>query len=144
MAVSPRADDNRTRMAAPKQAGMGPVSTLIVDDDADLRRLARLVLEETGDSLVVVGEVGSGVEALAVIDDCDPDVVVVDLNMPGWDGLETARAIRTRRPDQPIVLWSAYLTPASRGSAEAEGIVSCVAKGDLGQLAAEIRRLGRQ
>ena len=60
MAVSPQAEDNRTRMAAPKEAGMGPVSTLIVDDDADLRRLARLVLEETEDSLVVVGEVGSG------------------------------------------------------------------------------------
>ena len=122
---------------------MSPVSALIVDDDPDLRRLARLVLEETERCLVVVGEACSGQEAMVLLDDCDPDVVVIDLNMPGWDGLETARAVRTRRPDQPIVLWSAYLTPATNATAQAEGIVSAVAKGDLRHLADEIRRVGR-
>lgn len=121
---------------------MGKVSTLLVDDDGDVRRLARMVLEDAERCLSVVGEAGTGREALDVMVRCDPDVVVLDLAMPGWDGLETARAIRTERPDQPIILWSAYLTPAARRTARDEGIASCVEKGDLRHLAAEIRRVG--
>lgn len=58
---------------------MSPVSALIVDDEPDLRRLARLVLEHTEDGLAVVGEASSGQEALSLLEDCDPDVVVLDL-----------------------------------------------------------------
>lgn len=123
---------------------MAKVSTLLVDDDADIRRLARMVLEEAERCLSVVGEAETGQEALDLVDRCDPDVVVLDLAMPGWDGLETARAIRVDRPDQPIIIWSAYLTPAARRAARDQGIASCVEKGDLRHLAAEIRRVGRR
>ena len=122
---------------------MAPVSTLIVDDDADLRRLACLVFEHSEQCLAVLGEVASGPEALVVLEGCSPDVVVLDLTMPGWDGFETARAIRDRHPEQPIVLWSANLTPRARRTAQAQGIAACVQKGDLRHLADVIRSVGR-
>jgi DNA-binding NarL/FixJ family response regulator len=117
------------------------VSALIVDDEADLRHLARLVLEGQED-IAVVGEASTGRQALALLEETAPDVVVIDLTMPGWDGITTARAVRGRRPGQPIILWSAHLTSQVRRVAAAHGISGCVEKGDLRHLAAEIRRLG--
>lgn len=122
---------------------MAPVSTLIVDDDADLRRLACLVLEQTERCISVVGEAASGAQALVVLEDCAPDVVVLDLRMPGEDGLETARTIQGRYPGQPIVIWSANLTAAIRQTAQDQGIAACLEKGDLRRLADVIRTIGR-
>lgn len=124
-----------------RRSSITQVSTLIVDDEADLRRLARLVLEGQED-LAVVGEAATGRQALTLLADAEPDVVVIDLSMPGWDGITTARAVRALRPGQAIVLWSAYLTNQVRRVAAAHGISACVEKGDLRHLAAEIRRLG--
>ena len=84
---------------------------LVVDDDADMRFLARSVLEGSG--IAVAGEAADGAEALAKLEELDPPpvptVVLLDNQMPGLTGLEVAEQILGERPEQLIVLFSAYL-----------------------------------
>jgi CheY-like chemotaxis protein len=95
---------------------------LIVDDTADMRLLIRIIIEAADQGLFVSGEAESGKEALAQFDACDPAVVVLDQMMPGLTGLETAALIKARRPEQPMILCSAYLDDLLREQAVAVGI----------------------
>lgn len=79
----------------------GRVRLLIVDDDPLVRAGLRLLLG--GDNLVVVGEAGDGAEAQARVDELRPDVVLMDIRMPGIDGLLATEAIRSR-PDPPEIV----------------------------------------
>ncbi len=82
-------------------------SVLIVDDEANIRRmLGRLLQGESYHTL----EADSGRRALEQADAEDPDVVLLDLAMPGMDGMETLRALRERRPELPVVMISGRAT----------------------------------
>lgn len=98
------------------------IGALIVDDAEDVRRLIRIIIEAVNQELFVSGEAASGREALAQLDECDPAVVVLDQMMPGLTGLETAALIKARRPDQPMILCSAYLDDRLRDAATEIGI----------------------
>src|SRR5690349_11334545 len=94
------------------------------------------------DDFAVVGSAANGAAALPEMNEADPDVVVLDYNMPGLDGLLTARLIKEERPDQAIILYTAYLDGELEEKAARAGIALCVEKAD-GILALEghIRRL---
>ncbi len=79
---------------------------VLVDDDQALRLALHELLEEAGYD--VVGEAGNGAEGLAVIADVRPDVVLLDLRMPGVGGVEVARELRQRSPDVRVIMFSAY------------------------------------
>ena len=70
-----------------------PITILIVDDHAVVRHGARAFFEMEEDFLVV-GAVGSGGEAVLLAADLAPDVVLMDLVMPGMDGVEATRRIK--------------------------------------------------
>lgn len=76
----------------------------------------------------IVGDAASGEVAVAEIVEADPDVVVMDLKMPGMNGLETARRMREVRPDQQIILYSAYVDPDVERRAKEAGVAVCVPK----------------
>ncbi len=78
---------------------------LIVEDDDNQRLLYRDDFEERG---YEVHEARNGVEALAAIERHAPDAVVLDINMPGLDGLATLTRIHERYRRLPVVLNSAY------------------------------------
>ncbi|GIH93482.1 response regulator [Planobispora siamensis] len=80
------------------------ISVLLVDDEALVRVGLRMILETAGD-MAVVGDAADGRAALEAVDRDRPDVVLMDVRMPGLDGLAATAAIRARpRPPEVIVL----------------------------------------
>lgn len=80
-----------------------PIRLVVVDDHPVVRDgLTGMFADESG--VTVVGEASSGPEALVVITETDPDVVLMDLRMPGGDGVQAIRALRQRSRSRPRVL----------------------------------------
>ena len=80
----------------------GEVRVLIVDDQELFRRAMGTVVEET-DGFVVVGAAASGEESLARSAELAPDLVLMDVNLPGIDGIEASRRL-TEPPGGPVVV----------------------------------------
>src|SRR5437588_4151277 len=102
------------------------VRVFVVDDTAHVRKMLVQMLELSG--FDVVGQASSGQEAVENVDQADPQVVVVDYKMPGIDGITTARQIKEHRPDQAIILYTAYLDDILQQEAHDAGIALCVGK----------------
>jgi CheY-like chemotaxis protein len=115
---------------------------LVVDDTDHVRNMLVDMLELDG--FDVVGQAASGQEAVDVIGDSDPDVVVMDYKMPGMDGISAARAIRGTRPTQSIILYTAYLDDQLESLAREAGVAMCIGKVEgLNQLERHITDLVR-
>jgi PAS domain S-box-containing protein len=103
------------------------VNILLVDDQPENLLALRAILEELGHNLV---EARSGEEALRLLEGASFAVILLDVRMPGTDGLATARQIRTRGPSRhtPIVFISAYDDDASTAAAYRLGAVDYLVK----------------
>lgn len=86
---------------------MNPITVLVVDDHPLYRQGIRSALSGQPD-LQVVAEAGSADEALACLDVGVPDVVLLDINLPGANGVETARTLRERWPACGVVILTAH------------------------------------
>jgi two-component system, response regulator PdtaR len=84
---------------------MNPKRLFIADDDPIIRRDLRETLERMGYN--VIGEAGDGIQALRLVRRLEPDLILLDLRMPGLDGLQVAEAI-ARAELAPVVLITAY------------------------------------
>ena len=115
--------------------------TLIVDDDEDMRLLLRIMINASDRGLQVVGQAASGEEALVLRRDLDLDVIVLDQQMPGLTGIETAERLLAQDPDIRIVLYSAFLDSDVREQAERVGVRQCITKGDVSTLIGALREL---
>src|SRR3954452_24007854 len=80
---------------------------LVVDDQDPFRAAMSAVVEET-DGFVVLGAVASGEESVAAAADLGPDLVLMDVNLPGIDGIEAARQLSERAAPPVVVLLSTY------------------------------------
>ncbi len=84
-----------------------PIRVMLVDDHAVVRSgLAAFLL--ASDDLELVGEAGSGAEAVRMCVTCQPDVVLMDLVMPGMDGAAATRAIRERCPHVQVIALTSF------------------------------------
>jgi len=86
------------------------VTILLVDNEAEFLALARAILEDRP-GLSVIGQAASGEEALALLPALDPDVAVVDVQLPGLNGFETARRMAEVSPRLGVILTSAVDLP---------------------------------
>jgi CheY-like chemotaxis protein len=95
-------------------------SILVVDDMEDIRFLCRLVLEGAGHEVI---EAATAEAALEILDTTRPDGILLDLQMPGMDGWEVLRILRTREvlDDIRVVICSAHASLSERGRATSEG-----------------------
>lgn len=100
---------------------MEPITVMMVDDHAIVRQGVRAFLETQSD-LMVVGEAGSGQEAVQLAGELAPDVVLMDLIMPGMDGVETTRLLKQASPRSQVIVLTSYhedehIFPAIRAGA---------------------------
>ena len=122
---------------------MKPISVLLVDDNPGFLRIATRFLQEH-DDVVVVGAAGGGEEALALVQDLQPDIVVIDLAMPGLSGLATIPLLQIVLPEVGIIALTVLDTNGYRQAALAAGANDFVAKASLDtDLLPAIRRVAQ-
>ena len=93
-----------------------PIRVVLMDNTGRMRRVARLCLQmEPGFS--VVGEAVNGPQAVAMVEETQPDVVLLDLDMPTMNGLNSIPAIRQASPRSRIAVLSSYPDPFTLGDA---------------------------
>ena len=110
---------------------MNPVRVLVVDDQALFRRLMGAVVEETA-GFVLVGSAASGEESIVTAGLLHPDLILMDVNLPGIDGMEATRILRADTTPAAVVLLSTYDEEDWDGQAEECGAVAYVAKSAFG------------
>ena len=108
----------------------GPISVLVVDDHPILREGVAAVLQRQ-DDMRLVGEAENGAEAVERFRALKPDVVLMDLQMPGLTGLEAIQAIRAEAPNARIVVLTTYDGDAQAFQAMKAGAAAYLLKSSL-------------
>jgi len=103
---------------------------LVVDDNEAMRRTLRGLLE-AHDHWKVCDEASSGLEAVAKFDEQKFDIIVLDLQMPGMNGLDAAKEIRSRSPSTPILMVTMHDSPQFEQEARKAGIRGICPKTDI-------------
>lgn len=85
-----------------------PIHVVVVDDHSVIRMGLRTLLDEGGADFRLVGEAADGVTALRLIADLQPDVVLMDVRMPGMDGIAAVERIRRDWPQVAVLILTTY------------------------------------
>lgn len=116
------------------------LSILLIEDDADQRRLYHDVLLDAGFQVL---EAASGVEAMQAFKRTKPDLVVLDIQMPGMDGIEALGKLLAQDRTVPVILYTAY--PAFKQNFMTWTADAFLEKsGDPAELIAEVRKLAAE
>ncbi len=113
--------------AAPQPSQARPARLVLADDSEDIRLLLRLQL--TAQGYDVVAEATSGPEAMALVEQHRPDVVLLDMAMPGGDGLSAIPGIRRVSPETKVIALSGFSASELAGAALEAGAMAYVEKG---------------
>ena len=113
---------------------------LVVDDNPAVRHYFRAILEQQG-RWQVCDEARTGEEALQRVKKAPPDMILLDFQMPGLNGLDVAREISKSWPKIPILLVTVHLSKQLETAARAAGIRGACAKSDVGSLVQAVEAL---
>ncbi len=113
------------------------IDVVIADDETDIRLLLKLQLRQFG--INVVGEAADGDEAIAICEATQPQVIVLDLLMPGMNGFEAIPALKERCPDVRIIAYSAVAGDFVREEMARHDIPLRLKNGDPEPLVSAIR-----
>src|SRR3954463_10099426 len=116
------------------------VGVLVVDDQVVFRQAAHEVIDATKD-FELLGEAASGAHALIAVAELEPDLVLLDVRMPGMDGIETAARLNAEHPSAVVVLITVEEAPNLPAGLASCGAAELVRKQDFGP--ALLRRLWR-
>lgn len=117
-----------------------PARVAVVDDAPDVRVLLSTVLEAEG--FEVVGEAANGVDAVALAEQQQPEIMLLDLSMPKMDGLEALPLVLEASPTTAVVMLSGFINDEVRAKAKTLGAAGCVEKGiRLDDLLSSVRDL---
>jgi two-component system nitrate/nitrite response regulator NarL len=131
-------DDRRPLL--PKAPSMSN-GILIVDDNASIRNLLRMLVE-TSTPFSVCGEAENGPEAIKKAKELQPDLVLLDLTMPGMTGTETALVLQLQQPRPKIILFTLHAEGVNQELASSYGIDVVLSKSDnVATVASHITRL---
>lgn len=126
-----------------KSADGTGISVVIVDDHGVVREGVRAYLD-TQEDIVVVGEAADGETAIAMCDEHAPDVALVDLVMPGLDGVETTRRIKAASPRTNVIILTSFEEDSQAVPAIQAGAISYLLKDVSGAaLADAVRKAAR-
>jgi DNA-binding NarL/FixJ family response regulator len=112
-----------------KEDSVADVRVLVVDDQEPFRRAMAAVVDAT-DGFAVVGIVASGEESIAAARELRPELILMDVNLPGIDGVEATRLISADDADVVVVLLSTY--DADEFDGDGCGAAAYVPKGSFG------------
>ena len=115
------------------------IKVLVVDDLAHVRQGLRTILQLMED-MEVVGEASNGLEAVQLAEQLEPDVVLMDLEMPKLDGFEATQRIKDRHPAIGVVMITIHDSNSNREQATRVGVDAFVEKGTPIQALSEIIR----
>ena len=101
------------------------IKVLLADDHSIVRAGLRRIVEESGD-MQVIAEADDGREAIQRVKETDPDVAVIDISMPGLDGLEVISQLQTLRPELPVLVLTMH--------EEGQYVVRAIQAGAMGYL----------
>ncbi|PFG73011.1 LuxR family two component transcriptional regulator [Tepidiforma thermophila] len=131
------------RSTASAARGAGPIRILLVDDHAVIRQALRMLLEAQPE-LEVVADVENGREAVQAVERLQPDVVLMDVVMPGLNGLEATRQIRRIAPSTRVVMLSGFVDEDQLLDAIRSGASGyIVKKSDVSELVLAIQTVHR-
>jgi DNA-binding NarL/FixJ family response regulator len=117
------------------------IKLLLVDDQPIVRKGLRMRIMLEPD-IIVVGEASNGEQALELVESLAPDIVLMDVEMPGMDGITTTAAMRASSPQSAVVMMSIHDDVHTRARAQAAGAAAFVEKsGTLEVLLATIRQI---
>lgn len=115
-------------------------STLfLIEDHATLRRLLRQMLDEEPD-LEVIGDADSAEQALEALIGLAPDLITVDLSLPGMNGLDLVRTLKASRPDLRCLIVTGHADTGYELAANKAGATGFVTKDDPDEVLAAVRR----
>jgi len=109
------------------------IQVLIVDDKAKVRQDLRTLLDLCVD-IEIVGEAANGQEAVQQVEELEPEVVLLDLEMPVLDGYEAARQIKSRFPNSRIIALTVHGYDEAKQKAFESGVDSFIVKGAAADL----------
>ena len=123
----------------PSPNGNGSIRVVIADDEPDVRMLLRIQLELEG--FEIAGEAIDGKSAIEACRDTEPDVVILDLLMPGLNGFEAIPTLRRQHPNVAIVAYTAVAGEFVRKEMARLRIPLLLKSGNVAPLATKIREL---